>query len=539
VDKRIKNTYIKNSTAQKTKQYDMYKRFIRWASDRIAQDGIIAFIVNRSFIDKRQDDGFRKIIENEFDNCFIIELGGDIRASKEAKGNIFDIKLGVAIVFLVKKEKNKIKKCRIEYFAVNDSDSKLEKLNFLKDNKLEYLNFNLILPDNNNNWINLTDNDWNTLIPLCNNETKQAKTKDKECAVFKQFTNGVATNRDEWVFDLNSKNLENKICFFIEKYNDLLKNKDNTWDISIKWSETLKRKFISRKKINFSKKSITQLYYRPFCKQYYYSEKNLSDRLTQNHFEVFGKDLDKKNATIIFRGTSPLRDFSCLASNIIFDLHVGDGNSGFQCISNCLIDNNGKQTLNITNWGVQQFSSHYKNEKISETNIFYYVYAVLHNPAYRTKYENNLKRELPRIPFYTDFWRWSKWGEKLIQLHTEYEAIKPDKELKIKNYELGIEKPKAKLKIDKTNNEIIIDEITTIQNIPASVWDYKLGNRSAVEWILDQYKEKNPEHETIKEKFNNYKFSDYKLHVIDLILRVSTVSIETMKIINEMKNKTE
>jgi len=101
IDRRIKDSYIKNSTAQKTKQYDMYKRFIRWASDRIAENGIIAFVVNRSFIDKRQDDGFRKSVESEFDFCYITDFGGDLRA-EGATDNVFGITIGVAVIFLVK-----------------------------------------------------------------------------------------------------------------------------------------------------------------------------------------------------------------------------------------------------------------------------------------------------------------------------------------------------------------------------------------------------------------------------------------------------
>jgi len=103
IDKRIKATYIKKSSAQKTKQYDMYKRFIRWSSDRIGEQGIISFVINRAFIDKRQDDGFRKSIEEEFDFCYIYDLGGDLRnQATKTNDNVFGMMIGVAILFLVK-----------------------------------------------------------------------------------------------------------------------------------------------------------------------------------------------------------------------------------------------------------------------------------------------------------------------------------------------------------------------------------------------------------------------------------------------------
>ena len=170
--------------------------------------------------------------------------------------------------------------------------------------------------------------------------------------------------------------------------------------------------------------------------------------------------------------------------------------------------------------------------EISKEDIFHYVYGVLHNPAYRAKYELNLKREFPRIPFYDNFKQWCDWGKELMDLHINYETVKPAK-LTVTTTKSKTP-PKAKLKADKEHGIIILDEDTTITGIPVSAFEYKLGNRSALEWILDQYKEKTPKDPTIKEKFNTYKFADYKDHVIDLIKRVTTVSVRTVEIMKEM-----
>ena len=175
--------------------------------------------------------------------------------------------------------------------------------------------------------------------------------------------------------------------------------------------------------------------------------------------------------------------------------------------------------------------------KISKEDIFYYTYAVLHNPEYRKKYELNLKREFPRLPFYEDFFKWVSWGKQLMELHINYETVTPfdlqvidnSNIVKDKNYKL-----KVKLKADKAQGVIAIDEHTYIHGVPDSAWAYKLGNRSALEWVLDQYKEKKYTDKTIAENFNTYRFADYKNHVIDLLKRVCTVSVETMKIIDEM-----
>jgi predicted helicase len=173
-------------------------------------------------------------------------------------------------------------------------------------------------------------------------------------------------------------------------------------------------------------------------------------------------------------------------------------------------------------------------DDITKENIFHYTYAVLHNPEYRTKYELNLKREFPRLPFYDNFYQWVEWGRKLMDLHINYETVEPYPLTRVDaNTTL---KPKTKLKADKEKGYINLDDITFLQDIPPIAWDYKLGNRSALEWILDQYKEKKLKDKTIAEKFNTYRFADYKKKVIDLLQRVCTVSVETMKIIQEMQS---
>ena len=179
------------------------------------------------------------------------------------------------------------------------------------------------------------------------------------------------------------------------------------------------------------------------------------------------------------------------------------------------------------------------NNNITKQDIFHYVYAVLHHPAYRKKYELNLKREFPRIPFYDNFFQWSAWGKQLMDLHINYETAESydlklvtKTPLSTRGEGLGM---RAKLKALKDIGIIQLDENTELHGIPKQAWEYKLGNRSALEWILDQYKEKKPGDPTIAEKFNTYRFADYKEYVIDLLKRVCTVSVETMKVVREME----
>lgn len=243
---------------------------------------------------------------------------------------------------------------------------------------------------------------------------------------------------------------------------------------------------------------------------------------------------DTKDANVVIAINQSTKPFNILASKYLVDLHFnGDSN----CISLYRYDKEGKRIDNITDWGLNQFAKQYKTKKITKEDIFHYTYAVLHNPAYRVKYELNLKREFPRIPFYSDFNKWAAWGKALMELHIGYEAAKPY--LLTETAKGATDSPKAKLKAVKTTGTIEIDENTELTGIPPEAWEYKLGNRSAIEWILDQYKESKPKDTTIAEKFNTYRFADYKAQVIDLLKRVCTVSVETMKIISEMNETIE
>lgn len=261
-----------------------------------------------------------------------------------------------------------------------------------------------------------------------------------------------------------------------------------------------------------------------------------------------------------------MKPFQVLSTDKISDYEFVEKN---QCLPLYRYTENGERIENITDWGLEQFREHYKSpfhppftkgerggfKEITKEDIFHYTYAVLHNPAYRKKYELNLKREFPRLPFYKDFWQWAGWGKELMDLHIDYETAKPfplnlvnlseqkakkpeQQKLLARDSENKVKKPlklKVRLKADKETGVIELDEETSLTGIPGQAWEYKLGNRSALEWILDQYKEKKPKDPTIAEKFNTYRFADYKEQVIDLLQRVCTVSVETMKIVKEME----
>jgi len=543
IDDRIKETYAEYGTAQNKNQvYDMYLKFFRWASDRInTEKGIIAFITNRSYLDATAFDGVRLVMQKEFNTIYCVDLGGDITNKQDKSlltGNVFGIKTGVAIVFLVKNNKTG---CNLYYHKLSDKLNKEEKLNYLYDTKIEDIEFDKIIPDDKNNWISQSDNDFDSLslLSLIDKEVKASK---GEQAIFRLFSNGIKTQRDEWVYDFDKNNLKNKMQFFVKIYKLTLKDENFKEKHLIKWDRELDI-YLGRK-INkkFEEKKIIKSLYRPFVKQIFYFDKNFNGMIYQ------WNKLIGENQKLIGFISGISKPFSTLALNNISDLNVlSPAAGGTQCLPLYVYDTEGKQHDNITDWALNEFKSYYEKSPlppfnkggITKLDIFHYVYAVLHNPAYREKYELNLKREFPRIPYYENFAQWADWGKQLMDLHLNYEMVK---QFPLERHDLNPpESPfikgglKAKLKADKENGLIILDDNTYLSGVPLQAWDYKLGNRSALEWILDQYKEKKPKDPTIAEKFSVYRFADYKEQVIDLLMKVCTVSVETVAIIDAMK----
>jgi len=472
----------------------------------------------------------------------IIDTKSDVRANPKISGtghNIFGIQTGVAIMFLVHKAKKENKICNIQYISMDDFWRKDEKLQWFTENEFKTIPFEYVLPDKNNNWINNSDNDFDTLLPLCDKSVKAGKSKK---ALFELFSLGVVTNRDEWVYDNNNNDLSKKIAYLISIYQKDLKKLEgtkredakNSVDYSIKWTRAVLNDLIKGKEYFTDNANILNVNFRPFIKKYLYYSKQLNEMqyLLPNIFGIRGELV---NTCISFYSISSSWQLSTLAVNKVFDLgYLKQGNGGTFCLSIFRYNKDGNRQDNITDWGLNQFTKQYKTKKITKEDIFHYTYAVLHYPTYRAKYELNLKREFPRIPFYEDFNKWATWGRALMELHINYETVKPYP-LNVRTAKESIDNPKPKLKTIKTGNTIVIDENTLLSDIPPEAWEYKLGNRSAMEWVLDQYKESKPKDPTIAEKFNTYRFADYKEQVIDLLKRVCTVSVETMKIINEMK----
>ena len=547
IDRRISETYIAESTAQKTKQYDMYKRFIRWASDRLDDDGIIAFITNRAYIDSRQDDGFRKVVGDEFSQIYLLDLGSDVRRNPKIAGtthNVFGIQTGVAIGFLVR-DKSKAGECKIYYARRADEELAKDKLAYLQSATLDSIDFTEITPDKKHNWLNQSNPDFERLMPLVNRQTKLAKTLDQEQAVFKLYSQGVVTSRDYWVYDFDAGLLGRKVRTFINSYEETRAEyggqdvDDALLGTAIKWSRDLKRQLRLDSPNIFDRKSIRSSLYRPFVEKPLYFNQNLNEMQYQLP-SVFPNGADDENIVICFSGTSSTKPFHVLATDKLFSF---DTLEKTQCLPLYRYTAEGERVCNITDWAIERVNAHYRKEwgehfaaavgadAIGAEDIFAYVYAVLHDPVYRHDYGVDLLREFPRLPLYRYFGDWAKMGRKLLELHLGFESIAPHPLERVE----GEGAPgRALLRADRERGLIRIDERTTLAGVPADVWRYRLGSRSAVEWVLDQYRERKPRDPTVAARFNGYRFGAHKERVVELLGRVCAVSVGTMGIVDKM-----
>lgn len=540
IDDLIRATYIRESAAQKTKLYDMYVRFFRWAASRIEDNGILAFVSNSSFFHKNSFDGFRAIAEREFNELWIVDLKGDARSSGENRkrqgGNVFgdQVKVGIAVYLFVRK--CGISGFRIFYDSVRDYAKADEKLEFLRGD-ISTRRMSEVQPDAAHNWIPIENTGFEGLLPLITKAAKRSKksrASAEERAIFKRFSLGVSTNRDEWVYGRSKEEVANKVRHLIEKY-DAVKSNEESFPDTLKWSRNLKRRLAAGTREAFSAERISKAAYRPYNSRYLYQSHLFTDELGLAE-ELFPETA--QNRGFAFSSPGWRSGYCVLGIDGLADLHFGAAVDGYQQVTRYRYTG-GERLDNITDWALKQFTDRYgKSAAITKDDIFAYVYAVLHDPIYRETYALNLKREFPRIPLYDNFKRWRDWGQTLLDLHIGYETAPP--------FDLGRldtpdprraegTTPAVKLKSDPESGVIVLDAETQLSGVPASAWAYRLGNRSAIDWVLDQHKEKTPKDPTIREKFNTYRFADHKEAVIELLKRVVTVSIRTVEVTEAMK----
>jgi predicted helicase len=258
---------------------------------------------------------------------------------------------------------------------------------------------------------------------------------------------------------------------------------------------------------------------------------------------MFGQTGRLKTPTIVWSDPTSQKLFMCLATDGLYDYHLVGAAASAMGAARKVTSPSGELD-NITDWALSQFTAHYGPELIvTKDDIFAYTYAVLYDPSYRDAYALNLKEDNPRIPFYDEFPRWVAWGQRLLKLHIEYETVVPFKLKRIDTPNKAVRRtgqtPRVILTTDRTKGTITLDAETQLTGVPPTAWTFMLGNRCAIDWVLDQHREKASKDAVIREKFKPYRFADHKDEIVELLCRVVTVSVSTAAILDEMHATTD
>jgi predicted helicase len=544
IDDRIRQTYVKDSKATKTKAYDAYVRFFRWATDRLqGRDGIVCYVSNNSFLEQTGFDGMRKHVLQDFTQIYHLDLHGNVRKNPKLSGtthNVFGIQVGVGITVAVRHSGNANQYLR--YFRVPEDWTKIEKLAFLDDKKsLSQIEWQVLQPDMRQTW--LTEGmqaDFETFLPIGTKEAKIARGADVQ-AIFKSYSLGVSTNRDDVAYDFNRQKLAKQIEDFLENYNAEIgrwaragspKDVDGFVEYEkLKWSRNLKRELRNQHYAKFNQSAITQSFYRPFTRQWlYYADIVVDEQGTSGRFFLDGVAENKAICLTAFGSEKP---FMVFLTNIIADLHFVGAGAGTQCFPFYTYAEDGSNRReNITDWSLKQFQEQYSAE-VTKRDIFHYIYGVLHSPQYRERYAENLKRDLPRIPFVAPeaFQTFVDIGARLAELHLNYEQAKEYPLQWIENKDIPFLWRVTKMQLSKDKTQIKVNESLTLAGIPVACFEYRLGNRSALDWIIDQYQVSTDKRSGITSDPNR---DDDEEYIVRLVGRVVTVSVETVKLVQAL-----
>ncbi|MEV0621734.1 type ISP restriction/modification enzyme [Nonomuraea sp. NPDC050404] len=582
LDERIKCTYAAKSTATlKRNLYDSYVRAIRWASDRIKGEGVVAYVANGGYIDGNTYDGLRKSLVGEFDAIYCYNLRGNARTAGEQRqkeaGNVFgsSSRNTVAILILVKggKASGTGTGCTLYYRDIGDYLSREDKLRAVGSQNLDTVDWQQITAHTNGDWINQRDERFATFQPL----GEKDKVGRRE-PIFRLHTNGIVTGRDPWSYNFSESKLTENMESMIDFYNSqsraffeycqmraITSPKPSdvkgfiTFDSKrISWNRADEGAIARGKRYAFNEERIASATYRPFARQHLYMDRQVNATVSQVP-QAFPTP-DHSNFGYYNVGSSSAVPFSVLMLDAIPDLHVTGAGSGGTFYPRYTYRGLGKgddifaaveaghgdsyeRVDNITDVALRGYRAMYGDSSISKDDIFYYTYGLLHSPDYRTRFAADLKKSLPRIPKVRDFRGYAEAGRKLAEVHLHYEQAEPYKGIVETISSNATDTPErelyrvVKMKIPKVKGRTDYSTISynsrvTLTNIPEEAYHYQLGARSAIEWIIDRYQVKIDKASGIVNDPNEW--SDDPRYIIDLLKRIVTVSLETMKIVDHL-----
>ena len=536
LDKRLADTYVAKSNAGLTKGlYDSYVKAFRWASDRLTNQGVIGFVTNGGYLNSNSTDGLRAGLYEDFNHLYIFNMRGNAlglgEIRKKEGGNVFGAgtRTSVAVSILVKDDSDSHE---LHYHDIGDYLSQKEKLAIISElGAISQLDWQEIIPDENNDWLNQRDPNYQKYDSLAG--------EDK--VVFLQNIIGVSTNRDSWVYGFSEQSTLANSKRLIENYNsevgrlsdvsiDEKKDYLNRKDDFIKWSAKLEDSILKSKKIQFDKNSVVQSLYRPFTKKYLYYGNDVVERPGQ-WYKKFGKN----NLVIMTTGRGVSRGFSSLVTNLIPNMDSLEKSQSFM-----RYDNEVDETLLFqNNDNINQSFADKLGLSLDDT--FAYVYGLLNSKEYQEKYTNDLKKDLARIPIVKNKERYVEVGKALMDLHLNYEEVSVYDGVEITSL-VNASYKVTKMRFAKKNAEngksvndlsaIKFNSDITISNIPEKAYEYVVNGRSAIEWIIDQYQVKTDKKSGITDDPNDY--SEDEKYIFNLLLRIINVSVQTVDLINSL-----
>ena len=546
MDARVKETYADDSTASnKNALADPYIKAIRWASDRIGEEGVVAFVTNNGFLDGVVFDGMRKHLEQDFTKIYHIDLKGNARTSGERRrkegGNIFDdqIRVGIGISFFIRKAGTKSERAEVWIYSIDDYFKARDKQEILIQLG-DYTNVPMkqAAIDAKHTW--LTEGlhvEFDTFTPI---GTKKSKAVIGEAmgVIFKTYSNGVSTSRDAWARNFNRNALAENMSRMIDFYNEQVfkwehrRDRDANVDDfvvyddkRISWSHVLKQKLQGRQIAEFVEAKIRQSLYRPFTKSNLFFDRVMNQSVHGFPSIFPTPETEAENRVIGIKIGREWPMFALVVNKLTDHLPQG----GFQCFPFYTYDEDGgNRRENITDWALKQFRARYRDNTISKWDIFHYVYGLLHHPDYRERYQANLKRDLPRLPYAPDFWEFAKAGRRLGAIHVEYEEAEAYPLRFVETPDMPLDWRVEKMRLSKDKTGVKYNDFLTLDGIPAKAFDYRLGNRSALEWVIDQYRVKTDKRSGIVNDPNRLEDPAY---IVRLIRKVIAVSLETVEIV--------
>lgn len=555
LDKAIAETYAKLSDAtNKNALYDSYIRAFRWASDRLREgDGIIGFVSNGAWLDGNSTAGFRKSLEQEFSKIYVFNLRGNQRTSGELSrregGKIFGSgsRTPVAITLLVKRGKVG-GKAKIFYRDIGDYLKREEKLDilakvgsFLAPSMRKQLI--PLAPNAQGDWITERNDAFTGYIPLA----PESKYDTKSESIFIVNSRGFETARDAWVYNFSQNTVRKNIRGMVEFYNACVDSGEVRYDSNkVSWSRSFLGFHRNGLRITFDSGKVREATYRPFSKQYlYFGERVINVR---GQFDEFFPAIDADNLLICVNGVGGSKDFSCLISNTFTDVQCLFNGQCFPLYyytensakaQTTLFDDEDSAERYVRKDGVSDWIAKRAREQygaaVKKEDIFNYVYGYLHSPSYRTKFADDLKKSLPRIPLVEKtevFWAFSKAGRELARLHLRYEDIEPLEAVEVKGDRRKCRVTKMRFLAKDRKDTILFNDHLRVENIPATAYEYVVNGRSAIEWIMERYQIRTDKDSGIVNDPNLWCDEHHNPeYILNLLLSVIAVSVQTVEIV--------